>query len=230
MPSHGLSRQAERGLAPVVALAPAKAGPEPRRCVGPNAVIQLAAALREGFGEAVAERVFSQAGLAQSLIEPPAEMVDEAAVARLFRALFAALPAVQAERAAAEAGLRTARYLLANRIPGPARLALKTLPAPLAADFLLRAISRNAWTFAGSGQVRVHAGAPSVIEIQANPLAMPGCPWHIGVFEGLFRALVAPDASVYHPQCCFAGAAACRFEIGRAVDGGRQGGGGHGGG
>ena len=115
---------------------------------------------------------------------------------------------------AGEAGTRTAAYVLANRIPKAAQALLKSLPAPLAGPLLLKAIARNAWTFAGSGRVRTAArGRRFVVEIAANPLAMPGCVWHLAVFEGLFSALVAPRVSVSHPLCCHDGAALCRFEI-----------------
>ncbi len=181
--------------------------------VGPNAVTRLAEALRDGCGEAAARSVFARAGLGHMLSEPPVEMVDQQAVAGLYRALFRELPLDAATAAAAEAGRRTANYILAHRIPRAVRMTLKALPASLAGPLLLRAIARNAWTFAGSGGFRAQFGSPSVVEITDNPIAMPGCAWHVAVFEGLFRALVASHSTVRHPRCCHSGAAACRFEI-----------------
>lgn len=185
---------------------------EPR--VGPNAITQIAAALRAEHGEAEARRVFDAAGLIPLLDSPPAAMTRQSAAAALHGALREAMPEDEADRIAALAGARTADYLLANRIPRPAQWLLKALPARLAAPVLLTAIRRNAWTFAGSGKVSTrHGGGRAVIEILDNPLATPGCPWHQAVFARLFRTLVAPRAEVSHPACCARGALFCRYEI-----------------
>jgi divinyl protochlorophyllide a 8-vinyl-reductase len=53
----------------------------------------------------------------------------------------------------------------------------------------------------------------AIIEIGANPIATPGCPWHRGVFQVLFRSLVSPGAAIAKTGCCALGDAACRFEI-----------------
>lgn len=140
-------------------------------------------------------------------------MVREAVVADLFEALFLRLPETDAKDVAAEAGRRTADYILANRIPGAAQSILKALPAPLAAPLLLAAIAKHAWTFAGSGRFTARYGAPLIVEIAANPLSMPGCVWHRAVFERLFRSLAAPRADVRHTRCCRTGEPLCRFEI-----------------
>jgi divinyl protochlorophyllide a 8-vinyl-reductase len=187
--------------------------PAARGLVGPNAVLQLAAALRDRHGEEVARAVFARAGCPALLREPPTAMVDEHAAADCFAATGALLAPHEAAGILAEAGRRTADYLLAHRIPRPAQWALRLLPKPCASRLLLAAIGRNAWTFAGSGGFRAWAGAPCVIEIEANPLAAPGCPWHVAVFGGLFRALVAREVVVGHRACCQEGAPACRFEI-----------------
>ena len=192
---------------------PAQVAPQaaaPSR-VGPNAIIQVGEVLRDRFGDAVAHQVFELAGLRGMVTRPPDGMVEEGAAAALFASLFAELQAATAAAVAAEAGARTADYLLANRIPSLAQTALRLLPASLAAPLLLRAIARNAWTFAGSGGFS--AGPPGVIEIVGNPLAMPGCVWHVAVFKRLFRALVSPASTVRHTRCCHAGACLCRFDI-----------------
>ncbi len=193
----------------------AASGGSPGSRVGPNAVIQLGHALRAQRGEARAVQVFAAAGLREWLDEPPQVMVDERAVDRLFRSLRGCLAAGEAAAVAAEAGERTAQYLLANRIPPAARAALRLLPQPLSARMLLRAIGANAWTFAGSGVFRARPGPPDRVEILANPIAIPGCVWHVAIFEGLFRALVAPRARVRHLSCCLDGAPGCRFDIDR---------------
>lgn len=181
--------------------------------VGPNAVIQLGEALRDRLGERAVRDVFAHANLNHFLIDPPSDMVAEDAVKDMFRSLYCRLPSATAAAVAAEAGRRTADYLLANRIPGLAQATLKLLPARLAAPLLLSAISSNAWTFAGSGALHTRSGSPNLIEIAENPIAIPGCVWHVAVFKRLFRALVMSNAEVRHPQCCHAGAPTCRFEI-----------------
>ncbi len=185
--------------------------PQPDR-IGPNAVVQTAAALRALGGETCAAGVFRAAGVAHWLAAPPESMAEEAGVARLHREMARLAP-----EAAADAGRRVAAYLLANRIPPPAQRLMARLPRPLAARALLTAIRANAWTFAGSGRVRVSGWARPVVEIEANPLAVGGCRWHAAVFEGLFAALVSPRACARETACCAAGAPACRFEI--ALDG-----------
>lgn len=187
------------------------ANPDAR--VGPNAIIQVAAALRAHGGESLALQVFQAAGLAETLSKPPERMVGQAVAARLHDILRSSLPAQDATTIAAEAGRRTADYLLAHRIPKPAQWAMKMLPRAIAARILLRAMAANAWTYAGTGRVRVLVGNPCVLEIIENPLAQPGCIWHVAVFERLFRALVAKGARVSHSNCCAHGALACRFEI-----------------
>ncbi len=196
-----------------VSTAPEPALAHKASCVGPNAAIQLGHALKDTLGDATARQVFAAAGLSAWLTQPPGEMIDEVHVARLFRSLFGHLPDHTARTIAAQAGMRTADYLLRNRIPRPAQIVLKVLPANSAASLLLRAITRNAWTFAGSGTFTAHPGPPVVIEVADNPIAMPGCSWHVGVFERLFRVLVSSDACVSHPKCCHDGASACRFEV-----------------
>jgi divinyl protochlorophyllide a 8-vinyl-reductase len=178
--------------------------------IGPNAVIQTAAALRALGGEASAAAIFRRAGVLHWLTRPPAEMAGEQAVAALHRVV-----AQEAPAAAAEAGRLTADYLLANRIPKPAQAVMRRLPGPLAARLLLMAVARNAWTFAGSGAVKVAGWATPRITIHDNPIATPGCPWHAAVFARLFSELATPGAEVIEHSCCGRGDDACRFEIRR---------------
>ena len=179
--------------------------------VGPNAVIQLAEALRTEPG--AAEQVFGRAGFIRLLRMPPDAMIDETIPARLFEALWRELSPGRAARIAREAGRLTGAYVLANRIPSLARLALRTLPPRLAAPLLLRAIRRNAWTFAGSGRCSIAPGWPATVTIIDNPLVMPGGAWHVGVFEHLFDALVGPGTQVTYSTARIDGRPACRFSI-----------------
>ncbi|MEO0821052.1 MAG: bacteriochlorophyll 4-vinyl reductase, partial [Pseudomonadota bacterium] len=183
--------------------------------VGPNAVLQTAQALRAHGGEALAARIFAEAGLPALLAAPPEGMVPERVAADLHRALAASLPEAEAQAVARDAGRRTADYLLAHRIPRPAQWLLRALPGRLAARLLLAAIGRHAWTFAGSGRFEGALGREGLVRIaiHANPLALPGGPWHAAVFERLFRALVSRESRVRSVASCADGHPACRFEI-----------------
>lgn len=196
------------------------AAPDPADCtepvsarIGPNSVTQLQAALLDHHGSTMCRHVFEMAGQSERLADPPSRMVDEAVPRALFAALWNTLPGADAALIAAEAGRRTADYVMANRIPAPVRLLLKVLPKQLSAPLLVSAIEKNAWTFAGSGSVSARAGPTILIEIKDNPLAMPDCPWHGAVFDRLFGTLVAPVKSMEHARCCHRGDAVCRFEL-----------------
>ncbi len=187
--------------------------------IGPNAITRVA----EALGPARARPVFQHAGLAAYLESPPQAMVDEREVIALHAALRSDLGEAEARRVAADAGRRTAAYLLAHRIPAPAQVVLKALPAGLAARALLKAIGGHAWTFAGSGrfsaQVTGDRARPVVLTITDNPLcrgvhsAEPCCDYYLAVFEVLFRTLVHRGATVAETACEACGDPACTFEI-----------------
>lgn len=181
--------------------------------IGPNSVLQLEQALIETGGRALASRIFAEAGFIHLLKDRPNGMIDETIPALLFKTLFSAMRNDSARRIAARAGDLTGEYILKHRIPGPARILLKTLPPEWAAPILLKAIARHAWTFAGSGRCTVETGKPAVITIYSNPLAMPGCVWHRGVFETLFRSLISRQAQVHHMTCCNDRSPDCKFTI-----------------
>lgn len=186
--------------------------------IGPNAVTRLAEALDALRGHADTCAVFSRAGLSHRLESPPERMVDEAEVVALHAALRGLVPAGEAAAIAADAGRRTADYLLAHRIPRVMRLVLPRLPARWAARILLGAIGRHAWTFAGSGRFAVLPGRAVRFTIAGGPLARgvhahhPVCAYYAETFEGLFRALVHPAAQVRETECEACGAPACIFE------------------
>jgi divinyl protochlorophyllide a 8-vinyl-reductase len=187
--------------------------------IGPNAIIRVAEALPGHVGADVARAIFESAGLAGYLLAPPQQMVDEAEVARLHAALRRALGGGLAGQVARDAGRRTADYLLAHRIPKPVQALLKRLPAPLAARVLLSAISRHAWTFAGSGAFTASAGRPVKLQIRGNPMCRglhseaPACDFYAATFERLFRVLVHHASNVTETACEACGDDACRFEI-----------------
>jgi divinyl protochlorophyllide a 8-vinyl-reductase len=186
--------------------------------IGPNAVTRVAEVLVERFGRQPAARVFAAAGLAAYVDTPPTAMIDEDEVIRLHRALRAALGPAAREVARA-AGERTADYVHDHRIPRAVRALLGVLPAPLAARLLLVAITRHAWTFAGSGTFRIESFAPVRLAIRGNPLCRgvvadaPQCDYYAATFERLFVRLVSPLARVREIACEAAGADACVFEI-----------------
>ncbi|WP_349357891.1 bacteriochlorophyll 4-vinyl reductase [Stappia sp.] len=161
--------------------------------IGPNAALQLAAALSDWRGDAVARALFARVGLVDWLDDPPGALVPAAPVERLYACLYADFPQ-DAARLAAEAGRRTADYVIANRIPAPVRGLLTALPPVLAAPLLIRAIEKNAWTFVGGGRLTVVSRKPATFALQDHPLTLPGVPWHAAVFARLFQVLVSPRA------------------------------------
>lgn len=179
--------------------------------IGPNSVIQLAAAVTDALGRVEAERLFEQAGLSDLLRTPPETMIAETLPAALFRALWRLHP-VAAPRLAADAGRRTADYVIAHRIPRFARVIFFLAPRWLSVRLLLMAIRKNAWTFAGSGQCTVTTGKHPIISIRDNPLAMPDGTWHTAVFQRLFERLVAKDVQVRYTGGDDGGGI-CSFEI-----------------
>jgi divinyl protochlorophyllide a 8-vinyl-reductase len=193
--------------------------------IGPNAVTQLVESLRAAGLERAMAPAFSSVGAAVWLAAPPEAMVDAAQVGRLHRAVRASLPPAQATALMADAGRRTADYLLSARIPRPVQRLLKLLPARLSAMLLVSAIRAHAWTFAGAGRFSARAGSPTIFELSGNPLCAgehsptPVCAWHEAVFRRLFQALVSPAATAVETSCAACGDAHCRFVLGwRATD------------
>lgn len=166
--------------------------------VGPNAIVQLSVALRAECGADACNRIMTAAGLADYVEAPPTQLIPEAEAARLFAATRAALPSARADAVLAAAGVLTADYVLANRIPRAAQRMLRLLPVWLSARAFLGAIKAHAWTFAGSGVVTIDTGRHLAMSIADNPLATPGCPWHCAVLERLFQRTVTPTAHVTH--------------------------------
>ncbi|TRD19806.1 bacteriochlorophyll 4-vinyl reductase [Palleronia caenipelagi] len=182
--------------------------------IGPNAILQLLPQLAR-LGDA--EGMLARAG---ATIPDGTEMIPEGEAARLHRLLRTELPDLASELAAA-AGRDTARYILAHRIPRPAQMLLQALPAPLAARALSRAITKHAWTFAGSGQFR--AIDPWDFEIRHNPLIagetsdVPLCHWHAAVFAHLYQTLVHPGCTCTETTCgAQPGHATCHFTLHRS--------------
>ena len=187
--------------------------------IGPNAITRVAQALPAWRGSAFAEQLFERAGLLRHWRQPPETMVHEEEVRALHHALRRELPGEEADAVARAAGLATADYLLAHRIPRAVQRLLRVLPAPWAVRLLLQAITRHAWTFAGSGHFTARCGRPVVLAIRHNPLcqglasAAPACGYYAATFERLFQVLVHRGAVVQETACEACGDAECRFEI-----------------
>lgn len=186
--------------------------------IGPNAILQLLPVLDHWGGPERRARILAAAGIDQ--LPDGTAMIPEADAARLHRQLRLQARDL-APSLAADAGQRTADYILAHRIPHKAQVVLKALPPFAAARLLSKAIARHAWTFVGSGTL--HVADPWTFEIEANPLIAGEvsdrclCHWHAGVFQHLYRTLVTPRCTCTEVHC---GAQSpdtrCRFEIRRA--------------
>ncbi len=182
--------------------------------IGPNALLQLVPVL-EAESPGLATRLFATA---RASVPDASGMIPEEPVARLHQELRRQMPE-RAPALAAEAGRRTADYILAHRIPKPAQWLLRVLPPRLSAPLLTHAIARNAWTFAGSGRFHIVSLRPVVIEIGANPVVRgecadhPVCHWHAAVFQRLFQVLVDQRTVAVETACCAMGAPVCRFRI-----------------
>lgn len=187
--------------------------------IGPNAVIRLAEALDAVESKAVTLRLFNAAGFGAHAVAPPGEMVPEAEVTALHLELRSALGLKRAASVSWLAGLRTADYLLANRIPRPVQRLLKLLPRRVAAFILLKAIGAHAWTFAGTSRFSWSLGRSVTLRFENCPLCRgdhaeaPCCQYYAATFERLFRTLIAADAEVRETQCSAMGAGACLFDI-----------------
>ncbi len=187
--------------------------------IGPNAVIRLAEAVDAIESKAVTKRLFIAADLEAYVHALPQAMVPEEEVTLLHRRLRSDLGPARAATVSWIAGLRTADYLLANRIPKPVQRLLRVLPRRLAAFILLKAIGAHAWTFAGTSRFSWKMGRPITLRFEDCPLcrgdhsATPCCSYYAATFEHLFRKLINPDTAVTEVECTAAGGTACLFEI-----------------
>jgi len=163
--------------------------------IGPNAVLQVFNALEEGHGVQEATRMARLAGLSHHREQAPATMIDERDVVALHKTVRNAMTGKEADQILWRAGERTADYILANRIPKPVQIMLRALPAKLASRLLLKAIAKNAWTFAGSGTFAFTAGKPAILTLTDCPACTEvyayneRCAYYSATLQGLFQAL-----------------------------------------
>ncbi|WP_180132214.1 bacteriochlorophyll 4-vinyl reductase [Rhodoferax sp. BLA1] len=187
--------------------------------IGPNAIIRVAETLHETFGSDVTAGLLTQAGLGHYLEQLPDKMVNEAEVLRLHQVLREQLGQPTFADITWKAGLKTADYLLANRIPKAAQLVFKALPAAASARLLLKTIGGHSWTFAGSGQFSYEVGQTVLLTIHNNPLCrdvhteVPVCYFYSATFVRLFQVLVHPKTQVKETACEAKGDDVCRFEL-----------------
>ena len=200
-----------------VAEASARPHSETAGRIGPNAILQTVAVIRARFGDAAASRVL--AGTPWRLEHLPDEMVPERDVLTVVHATLRDLGYEQGHRVMDAAGARTARYLLAQRIPKAAQCIMKLVPAPIALRILLTAIQRNSWTFAGSATFVVRYGGPAVVEFHDCAMCRglhgtaSACAFYEATFRELLLALVSPRARVIETACMAADAECCRFQL-----------------
>ena len=185
--------------------------------IGPNAITQVAAALEQRLGSGASREFLCSAGLGAYVTEPPWQMVEEREVIALHSAVRARLTPQAARGIAHAAGLATGDYLLAHRIPRTAQFVLRALPAPLASRLLLAAITRHAWTFAGSARFSARGGRRTLIRLENCPICRgaqspaPLCEYYAATFTRLFSRLVHPRARATETACIAAGAPAGRL-------------------
>jgi divinyl protochlorophyllide a 8-vinyl-reductase len=179
-------------IPPSVTLPPA--GQE-QALIGPHAIIHLAEAMRERLGPARCEAVLASAQIAA--LPDGRAMIPEIAALHAHRSLVRHAPD-ESHAIAREAARRTADYIIANRIPGPAAALLRALPARCGAPLLMRAIRRHAWTFIGAGRFEPHGAWSFTIDrtIAHDPMPVPATTfdWYAAVFARLYQQLVSPRA------------------------------------
>lgn len=188
--------------------------------IGPNAIIQTVGALAETHSPAELRLILQRIGredLAEAL---PSQMIDEREFIDLIGGLRADMGLAAAGRVLARSGERTAAYLLANRIPAPARVVLPLLPRRLGLSLLLKAISGHAWTFAGNGRFSYTVDAKGAIlsladspECRGVAATEPICYYYTSCFQALLRPLISRRITVREVACRAHGAEACLFEV-----------------
>ena len=165
--------------------------------IGPNSIIQTVAALEAAYGKTKAETMLSKIGQGYLVGNLPKEMVEEAKFHTLVGALQKEIGETATSRILQESGERTARYLLKVRIPGIFQKFVKLLPPRPAFKLLLFAISKNAWTFAGSGEFAYNMTRPPEISVKVTFPTQPVVGnFYLGTFTALLQELVNPTTKI----------------------------------
>jgi divinyl protochlorophyllide a 8-vinyl-reductase len=190
--------------------------------IGPNAIIQTAAVLRDRMGVARATAVLQEA-TGRGWLEMPTQMVEESEVRALLHSCLAHFGHRATQAVLRESGHRTADYLLAHRIPRPVQWLLRLLPARQGFRLLSQAMARHAWTFAGSGRFRatLHGADSHAPELAIDDcplcrglsLPSPVCDFYAGTFERLLSVLVRRDTCVAQVESAASGGCCCRYVV-----------------
>ncbi|NTU96389.1 MAG: bacteriochlorophyll 4-vinyl reductase [Chlorobiaceae bacterium] len=165
--------------------------------IGPNSIIQTVTALEAAYGKRDAEAILRRAGQDHWIGNLPEEMTEESKFHALACALLKEIGEQKASAILEDSGRRTAAYLLRVRIPGLFQKFLRLLPPGPAFRLLLFAISKNAWTFAGSGEFGYTADKKPVISVKVTYPSQPVVgSFYLGTFEALLEELVNPKTSI----------------------------------
>ncbi|MBM3162947.1 MAG: bacteriochlorophyll 4-vinyl reductase [Chlorobi bacterium] len=165
--------------------------------IGPNSIIQTVAALEECFGKTEAEAMLERIGQGHWIGNLPSEMTEESKFHSLVCALEKEIGENRTGGILEESGRRTAAYLLRVRIPGMFQKVLKLLPPGPAFSIFLFAISKNAWTFAGSGEFSYRTGKNPEITVRVTfPSKTVVGNFYLGTFEALLEELVNPKTKI----------------------------------
>lgn len=165
--------------------------------IGPNSIIQTVAALEESFGKTETEAILQRIGQGHWIGNLPKEMTEESKFHSLVTAIEKEIGERKTSSILEEAGRRTAAYLLRVRIPSFFQKILKPLPPWLAFKLFLFAISKNAWTFAGSGEFSYTTGKAPEIKVKVtHPSKSVVGNFYLGTFEALLEELVNPNTRI----------------------------------
>jgi divinyl protochlorophyllide a 8-vinyl-reductase len=165
--------------------------------IGPNSIIQTVAALESTYGKSKTENILKKTGQGYLIGNLPNEMVEESKFHSLVTALQKEIGDSAASGILKESGRRTAQYLLKVRIPGIFQKILKLLPPRPAFQLFLFAISKNAWTFAGSGEFSYSMKtAPEITVRVTYPSHRIVGNFYLGTFTFLLQELVNPKTSI----------------------------------
>jgi divinyl protochlorophyllide a 8-vinyl-reductase len=165
--------------------------------IGPNSIIQTVGALETTYGKSGAASLLKKIGQGYLIGNLPEKMVEESKFHSLVTALQKEIGNSATAEILNESGRRTAQYLLRVRIPGPFQKILKLLPPRPAFRLFLFAISKNAWTFAGSGEFGYTVKpAPEITVRITFPSHMVVGNFYLGTFTFLLQELVNPDTAI----------------------------------
>lgn len=180
--------------------------------IGPNSIIQTVAALEAKYGKAEADARLTVAGHGHLIGNLPSEMVEETKFHTLVTSLDKDLDNSVLAELLKDSGQRTAAYLLKVRIPGFFQKLLKPLPPSLAFKLLLFAISKNAWTFVGSGDFSYTSGKIPVITVKVTHPTIPVVGnFYLGTFTKLLGELVNPNTKIDASIIGESGDITCRY-------------------